>query len=79
MNRVDLRVDPSARPGWVPCTEGNVAVGDEVYTAEGAAEVVRILGKTSEGGRLLELRLIGQAKRPFFAACANVLMPPRPR
>jgi hypothetical protein len=76
-NRLELRVDPEARPGWVFAKQTTVHVGDEVYTAEGAAEVVRIFGKTSNGSPLLELRLVGQSKRQFFASCSNVLVAPR--
>jgi hypothetical protein len=76
MRNGELRVDATARPGWILATERSAAVGEEVYTAEGPAEVVRILGKTSTGCRLLELRLAGQPRRAFFAACSNVLVAP---
>jgi hypothetical protein len=72
-----LRVDATAKPGWVPGTERAAVVGEEVFTAEGTAEVIRVLGKTGDGSRLLELRLVGQSKRPFFAACSNILVAPR--
>jgi hypothetical protein len=71
-----LHVDAAARPGWVLGSERDAVVGEVVFTAEGPAEVVRILGKTSTGCRLLELRLEGQPRRAFFAACSNVLVSP---
>lgn len=52
------------------------AVGERVYTHEGTAVVVRILGRTSSGGRLLELAMDDGRKAPFFAAAANVRVPP---
>jgi hypothetical protein len=40
------------------------------------AEVVRILGKTGDGSRLLELRLLEKDAPPFYAAASNVLVMP---
>jgi len=40
------------------------------------AEVVRILGRTGDGSRLLQLRLIGRTAPPFHAAASNVLVEP---
>ncbi|MEJ2206609.1 MAG: hypothetical protein P8170_21165 [Gemmatimonadota bacterium] len=48
--------------------------GDEVYCVEGRAEVIRLLGRTSDGSRLLELRC-GDRPQPFFASSSNVLFP----
>ena len=72
----DLRVDPTAREGWCKGHEQLPCVGDHVYCTEGMAEVVRLLGKTGDGSRLLELRVNG-VNAPFFAAASNVLVQPR--
>lgn len=71
-----LRVDPCACPGWEPGAGHRFSPGDRVFCAEGMAEVVRVLGWTGAGVRLLELRLTDQAAPPFFAASSNVLVPP---
>ena len=71
----DVKVDPVLRPGWLSAADRLPSPGDSVYCAEGQAEVVRVLGKT-ESGRLLELKLFDGRKAPFFAAAANVLVPP---
>jgi hypothetical protein len=71
-----LRVDPRACPGWEPGADRRFSPGDRVFCAEGIAEVVRVLGWTGAGLRLLELRLTDQAAPPFFAASSNVLVPP---
>jgi hypothetical protein len=47
-----------------------------VQTNEGAAVVIRILGRTSGGGRLLELSMDDGRKDPFFAGSANVMVRP---
>ncbi len=71
-----LNVDETARPGWASGAEALPVVGDKVYCTEGMAEVVRILGKTGDGSRLLELRLPDEKAKPFFAAASNVLTSP---
>jgi len=48
-------------------------VGEQVYCTEGPAEVSRLLGRTSDGSRLLELRCADRPQ-PFFAASSNVLI-----
>jgi hypothetical protein len=40
------------------------------------AQVVRVLGKTGDGSRLLELKLPDTSAKPFFAAASNVLISP---
>jgi hypothetical protein len=40
------------------------------------AEVVRVAGKTGDGSRLLELRLLEKEAPPFYAAASNVLVMP---
>jgi hypothetical protein len=72
----DLRVDPAAREGWAMGHQQLPQVGERVYCTEGMAEVVRLLGKTGDGSRLLELRVSG-ATAPFFAAASNVLVAPK--
>lgn len=72
-----LRVASSERPGWRSGAECLPDVGDQVHCTEGAAEVVRILGRTGDGSRLLELILADGTRQPFFAAASNVLVPPR--
>jgi hypothetical protein len=42
------------------------------------AEVVRVLGKTGNGSRLLQLRLLDRTAPPFHAAASNVLVEPPP-
>lgn len=71
-----LNVDESARPGWCSGADAAITVGDRVYCTEGLAEVVRVLGKTGDGSRLLELRLPDAKAKPFFAAASNVLAEP---
>jgi hypothetical protein len=72
----DLHVDPSARDGWRSGAEIVPSVGQQVYCTQGLAEVTRLLGKTSDGSRLLELRLSERVAAPFFAAASNVLVSP---
>lgn len=72
----DLQIDQDANPEWVT---GNVqlpAVGERVLCTNGMAEVVKVLGKTSDGSRLLELRLVEEKAPPFFASSSNVLLRP---
>lgn len=64
------------RPDWVSATTRLPAVGEQVCCAEGMAEVSKILGKTSDGSRLLELILPDRPRHPFFAAASNVLVAP---
>ena len=71
----DVRIDPVLRPGWISGGERLPALGEEVYCAEGPAEVVRHLGRT-ESGRLLELKVSDGRRQPFFAAAGNILVAP---
>jgi len=71
----DVRVDPILRPGWISGADRLPNPGEDVYCAEGPAEVVRLLGKT-ESGRLLELKVADGRRTPFFAAAANILVQP---
>jgi len=72
----DLRIDRSGRSTWATGNEEVPRVGQRVFCTEGMAEVVRILGKTGNGSRLLQLRLIGRTAPPFHAAASNVLVEP---
>jgi hypothetical protein len=72
-----LRVDATAAPGLVAGGDQKIIAGDQVQCTEGLAEVVRVLGRTSDGSRLLELCLPDRPRQPFFAAASNVLVSPR--
>ena len=61
----DLRVDASGRPDWVSGTVRMPKVGEHVLCTGGLAEVVQLLGKTSDGKH-----------PPFFVAASNILVPP---
>lgn len=69
-----LQVASLERPGWHSGSERIPRVGENVHCIEGEAEVVKLLGRTSDGSRLLELRLPDRPKQPFFAASSNVLV-----
>ena len=69
-----IRIESLELPGWHAGSERIPSVGESVHCIEGEAEVVRILGRTSDGSRLLELRLPERPKQPFFAASSNVLV-----
>jgi hypothetical protein len=71
-----LRVTRAERPEWLSGAEHLPGVGSLVQCTEGEAEVVRILGKTGDGSRLLELRIADRPRQPFFAAASNVLVAP---
>jgi hypothetical protein len=72
-----LRVAASEeRPDWVSATDRLPSVGERVVCTDGMAEVTRILGKTGDGSRLLELVLPERPRHPFFAAASNVLVSP---
>jgi hypothetical protein len=74
----DLRIDRSRRSTWPTGKEDVPRVGQRVFCTEGMAEVVQILGRTGNGSRLLQLRLIGRTAPPFHAAASNVLVEPSP-
>ena len=71
--RDSLRIASLDRPGWDAGAERVPRVGDDVWCVDGVAEVVRVLGRTSDGSRLLELRLLHRPKPPYFASASNVL------
>ena len=70
----DVRVDRTTHPDWITALDRLPKPGEPVQTHEGSATVTAILGKTSDGGRLLELRMDDGRKHTFFAASANVLV-----
>jgi len=70
----DVKVDRESHPGWITALDRLPARGEHVHTHEGGAKVVAILGKTSVGGRLIELAMDDGRKHPFFAAAANILV-----
>jgi hypothetical protein len=75
MSAEGLRVDSAAHPDWVSGVDRLPNAGEYVQCTAGLAQVVRVLGKTGDGSRLLELRL-HDVKQPFFVAASNVLLPP---
>ena len=76
ISREHLRVTADQFPGWLMAVERMPAVGEQVQCTEGTAQVNRILGKTGDGSRLLELILPDRPRHPFFAAASNVLVAP---
>jgi hypothetical protein len=76
MKTDDLTVSRESQPDWMTGKERLPSVGELVLCASGMAEVVKVCGKTSDGSRLLELRLVDQKAPPFFAAGSNVLVRP---
>lgn len=76
LDRETLTVDPEARPGWISGAERTPRAGEEVFCAGGAAQVIKVLGKTSDNSRLLELKLVEGDGKPFFAASSNVMVAP---
>ena len=71
--RESLRITSVEPPGWEPAAGRLPHVGEHVYCTEGPAQVVKLLGRTSDGSRLLELRCTDRAQ-PFFASSSNVLV-----
>ena len=73
LSRDKLRISSVPRPGWQPAEERVPSIGEQVYCTEGPAEVKKVLGRTSDGSRLLELVCVDR-DHPFFAASSNVLV-----
>ena len=78
LRSTDLRVDPDSRPGWHIAEKRVPRQGEKVYCTEGEAEVSRVCGRTSDGSRLLELRILDRTAPPFYAAASNVLVKIKP-
>jgi len=83
VSRDSLKISSVQPSGWLAPAAGSVPrAGETVYCTEGPAEVVRVLGRTSDGSRLLELRC-SDRPQPFFVSSTNVLVrdpsnPPSP-
>ena len=75
-SRTMLSVNQDQQPDWIAATTRMPVPGERVLCAEGMAELTRVLGKTGDGSRLLELILPDRPKHPFFAAASNVLIAP---
>jgi hypothetical protein len=75
--RESLRISSVERPGWQPSPGRVPEPGEQIYCVEGLAEVKRLLGRTSDGSRLLELRCESRPQ-PFFASSSNVLFRSEP-
>lgn len=50
------------------------SVGEIVLCTGGRAQVIKLHGKTSDGSRLIELKLLDEQGPPFFAASSNILV-----
>ncbi len=72
----ELHVDQAMQPEWTPGHEKPIAVGDVVLCTAGLASVTKVRGKTGDGSRLLELKLVEGDQHPFYAAASNVLVRP---
>lgn len=74
VSRDSLRVSSIEETGGWHSVPGRVpAVGEVVLCVEGQGEVVGVLGRTSDGSRLLQLR-IDDRTNPFFASSSNILV-----
>lgn len=71
----DFQVCPEHRPGWIRGSERALVEGEAVYCAAGEGVVLSLHGRTSDGSRLLQIRLVDEAP-PFFAAASNVMVKP---
>lgn len=72
----EIQIDRNARPEWSTGLERLPRVGEIVLCTAGLAEIVHIRGKTGDGSRLLELKLVEGTAPPFYAAASNVLVKP---
>lgn len=76
MKADDLQINRESQPEWSTGSEKLPTVGEIVMCTSGMAEVIKLHGKTSDGSRLLELRLVEEKAPPFFASSSNVLVRP---
>ncbi len=76
MKADDLTISRDTQPDWKTGVEKLPSVGELVMCTGGMAEVIKLHGKTSDGSRLLELRLVEEKAPPFFASSSNVLVRP---
>jgi hypothetical protein len=72
----ELRVDPARFPEAVSGSQRVPVRGERVFTNEGTAVVLRVLGRTGPQGRLLELKMDDGRAASFFAAASNVRVTP---
>ncbi len=73
VRRESLNIDTIDREGFQVRPDRVPIVGEEVECIEGTATVVRVLGRVSDGSRLLELRVVEKEGPSFFASSHNVL------
>jgi hypothetical protein len=76
MRTEDLHVDAGEYPEWVSGADALPCEGQTVFCTAGLAEVVKVLGKTGDGSRLLELKIHDGRRPPFFVAASNVRVAP---
>lgn len=69
-----LKVASGSDTDWHPCADRLPTVGEIVKCTGGMAEVIKLHGKTSDGSRLIELKLIAEKAPPFYAASSNILV-----
>ncbi|MGQ0561072.1 MAG: hypothetical protein ACT443_04265 [Gemmatimonadota bacterium] len=72
----ELHINGDAHPDWVSGLVKTPSVGEIVMCTAGLAEVIKVRGKTGDGTRLLELKLVDGSTPSFFAACSNILVQP---
>jgi hypothetical protein len=72
LSRKLLHISSHEREGWEVSAD-TPALEAVVLSVEGFAKVVRVLGKVSDGSRLLELKIVDREGPSFFAATSNVL------
>ena len=72
----DLQVDKTQQPEWTAGNEAQLIAGTIVMCTAGLATIIKVRGKTGDGSRLLELRLVEGDQHPFYAAASNVLVQP---
>lgn len=75
--RKRLDISSYEKDGWC-VVEQTPEVGAEVVSIEGLAKVLKVLGKVSDGSRLLELEIVDRDGPPFFAPTSNVLQKEAP-
>jgi hypothetical protein len=74
MTAEGLKVNADSEPDWKMATERLPTIGEIVKCTGGMAEVIKLHGKTSDGSRLIELKLVAEKAPPFYAAASNVLV-----
>jgi hypothetical protein len=74
LKNADLHVDPEAWPGWEVPIDRVPWRGERVQCTGGEAEVSKVCWRTSDGGHVLELKLVDRDAPPFYAAASNVLV-----